>query len=239
MRTLVYPCFLTCAECTDDEYWKNVFEDLAFSITPHGVYISKDYIISHIKSKEFVYKINTDADPDTLFADIYGLFSEKLGIKSNQETEECRNTILEDTNELVFDSWNSIKRKSVRDSVILNYVAKKSTEYKLSIRKTRELLNAINLNILLKFVSNRQVQYENGDIVDIEGFTYDIGTFKFTPPPSTQQSVVSTLSDYCKGSVVSTLSPFEYNKTTVSMVDAWTKYMDSLSRLGSYCSTKC
>ena len=58
MRVLAYPCFLSCTEYTEDEYWKNIFEDLAFGITPQGAYISKNYIISNTKNKEFVYKIN-------------------------------------------------------------------------------------------------------------------------------------------------------------------------------------
>ena len=112
MRVLVYPCFLSCTEYTEDEYWKNIFEDLAFAITPQGAYISKHYIISNTKNKEFVYKINIDLDPETIFIDIYNLFSEKLGIKSVQEIEDYKNSI--DSSELVFNSWNSIKKKSIQ-----------------------------------------------------------------------------------------------------------------------------
>lgn len=210
MRVLVYPCFLSCTEYTEDEYWKNIFEDLAFGITPQGAYISKNYIISNTKNKEFVYKINIDLEPETIFIDIYNLFSEKLGIKSVQEIEDFKNSI--DSSELVFDSWNSIKKKSIRDSIILDYVTKKSNEFNLSRQKSRELLNTINLGILLKFISNKHIHYEDGEIVEIEGFEFEQGNFIFT---QTTEYTSNTL---------------EYNKYKLSMVDVWVKFIEMLAK---------
>lgn len=208
MRVLVYPCFLSCTEYTEDEYWKNIFEDLAFSITPQGAYISKNYIISNTKNKEFVYKINVNLDPETIFVDIYNLFSEKLGIKSVQEIEDYKNSI--DAGEMIFNSWNSIKKKSIRDSIILDYVTKKSNEYNLSRIKSRELLNTIHLGILLKFISNKHIHYEEGEIIKIEGFDFEDGLFTFTKTTEYTSNVL------------------EYNKHKISMVDVWVKFIEML-----------
>lgn len=210
MRVLVYPCFLSCTEYTEDEYWKNIFEDLAFAITPQGAYISKHYIISNTKNKEFVYKINIDLDPETIFIDIYNLFSEKLGIKSVQEIEDYKNSI--DSSELVFNSWNSIKKKSIRDSIILDYVTKKSDEYNLSRAKAKELLNTINLGILLKFISNKHIHYDDNEIKDIEGFEFKQDGFVFT---QTTEYSSNTL---------------EYNKYKISLVDVWIKFVEMLTK---------
>ena len=210
MRVLVYPCFLSCTEYTEDEYWKNIFEDLAFGITPQGAYISKHYIISNTKNKEFVYKINIDLDPETVFIDIYNLFSEKLGIKSVQEIEDYKNSI--DSSELVFNSWNSIKKKSIRDSIILDYVTKKSEEYTLSRSKAKELLNTINLGILLKFISNKHIHYDDNEIKEIEGFEFNQNTFIFT---KTTEYSSNTL---------------EYNKYKISLVDVWVKFVEMLTK---------
>lgn len=210
MRVLVYPCFLACTEYTEDEYWKNIFEDLAFGITPQGAYISKHYIISNTKNKEFVYKINNEADAETVFFDIYNLFSEKLGIKSVQEIEDYKNSI--DSSELVFDSWNSIKKKSIRDSIILNYVVRNSNEYELSRAKSKELLNTINLGILLKFISNKHIHYEDGEIKEIMGFEFDKGGFIFN---KTTEFTPNTL---------------EYNKYKISLTDVWVKFTDILTK---------
>lgn len=207
-RELIYPCFLSCTEFTDDEYWKNIFEDLSFGITPSGTYISKKYIISNVKNKEFVYKINIDIDSETMFWDIYNLFSDKLGLKSVQEIEEYKNTI--DSSEIIFNSWNSIKKKSIRDSIIINYVTDKSEKYKLSRIKTKELLNMINLGILLKFISNKNIIYENGIVYEIEGFEFVEGNFKFIKP-----------NEYVPNQI-------EYNKYNVTLSELWTKFLEIL-----------
>lgn len=237
MRVLSYPCFLSCSEWADDEYWKNVFEDLAFGITPSGVYISKDYIISHGKSREFVYKINPDTEPAILYTDIYGLFSEKLGLKSAQDTETYRASVIEDANEMVFDSWNSIKKKSVKDAVILNYVTRMSIEHGLSTRKTRELLNAVNLSILLKFITSKQIHYEHGEIVSIEGFTFcDDGTFTFGPATTTTggggdtDDAIPASSPTLESLVSDVDCIFECNKERICMADAWVKLIATLRR---------
>lgn len=209
-KELVYPCFLACTEYTEDDYWKNIFEDLAFGITPQGAYISKNYIISNTKNKEFVYKINTNVDSENIFLDIYNLFSEKLGIKSVQEIEEYKNSI--DSNELVFMSWNSIKKKSIRDSIILNYVIQKSNEYNLSRIKSKELLNTINLGILLKFISNKHIHYEDGIIIEIDGFEFEQEHFTFTQTTEHSSNVL------------------EYNKYKISLIDVWIKFIEMLAK---------
>ncbi len=77
-KELLYPCFLACTDYTDDNFWMNVFEELAFGVCPSSTYINKNYIISNTRGKEFVYKINPDLDPETLFWDVYNLLSEKV-----------------------------------------------------------------------------------------------------------------------------------------------------------------
>lgn len=207
-RELIYPCFLSCTEFTEDDYWKNIFEDLSFGITPSGTYISKKYIISNVKNKEFVYKINIEMDSETIFWDVYNLFSDKLGLKSVQEIEEYKNTI--DSSEIIFNSWNSIKKKSIRDSIIINYVTEQSAKYNLSRIKTRELLNMINLGILLKFISNKNILYEDGVIHDIEGFEFSDGDFNF----------IKT-NEY-------TSNQIEYNKYNITLSELWVKFIEIL-----------
>ena len=56
-REIVYPIFLECCQFTDDKFWENVFEDLAYGKTPYGTYISKDFLCCSYKKKEFSYKI--------------------------------------------------------------------------------------------------------------------------------------------------------------------------------------
>lgn len=209
-KELLYPCFLTCVEYTDDEYWRNIFEDLAFGITPQGTYISKNYLISNMKNKEFVYKINRDIDSETIFFDVYTLLSEKFGLKSLAEIEEYKNSI---ESEMTFSSWNSIKKKSIRDSIIMNYVNAKSEEYSFSTQTSKKLLNTINLGLMLKFITIKNIDYENGVITHIKGFKFATNSFNF------DKSIEQTTSNI-----------IEYNKSKISLIDIWFKLVDFLCK---------
>lgn len=205
-RELVYPCFLTCLEYTEDDYWKNIFEDLSFGITPQGTYITKNYLISNVKTREFVYKINPENDSELLFWDIYTLFSEKLGLKSLNEVEEFKNSI--DSSEMIFNSWNSIKKKSIRDSIIMNYVNTKAEQYNFTNKKTREFLNTINLGLMLKLINTKNIHYDNGVIYDIHGISFSENNF-----------ILNRTNDY-------TANTIEYFKTKITLVDIWIKMIE-------------
>lgn len=209
-KELLYPCFLTCLEYVEDDYWKNIFEDLSFGITPQGTYISKNYLISNIKTKEFVYKINQELDTETIFLDVYNLLSEKLGLKSLNEIEEYKNNLdLETT----YNSWNSIKKKSIKDSIIMNYVNMKSEEYNFTTQTSKRLLNTINLGIMLKFITTKNISYENGYIINIDGFNFSEDEFQFDK---------NLESNSFNSNVI------EYNKFKISLVDIWFKMIDIL-----------
>ncbi len=208
-KELIYPCFLTCLEYIEDDYWKNIFEDLSFGITPQGTYISKNYLISNIKTKEFVYKINVDLDAETLFMDVYTLLSDKLGLKSLNEIEEYKNNIELET---TYNSWNSIKKKSIKDSIIMNYVNTKSEQFNFTTQTSKRLLNTINLGIMLKFINTKHITYENGMINEIEGFVYRENEFNFN------KNLETTTSS----------NVIEYNKIKISLVDIWFKMIDML-----------
>lgn len=205
-RELMYPCFLTCLEYTEDDYWKNIFEDLSFGIAPQGTYITKNYLISNVKTKEFVYKINTENDGETLFWDIYTALSDKMGLKSLNEIEDFKNSI--DASEIIFNSWNSIKKKSIRDSIIMNYVSGKAVEYDLSPSTAKKLLNTINLGLMLKLINTKNIHYDNGVIHEIHGFDFCTGDFVF-----------NKTNDY-------TVNVIECIKIKLTLVDIWARMID-------------
>ena len=56
-REIIYPIFLNCCQFTNDPFWQNIFEELAYGKTSYGIYISKNFICCNQKRKEFSYKI--------------------------------------------------------------------------------------------------------------------------------------------------------------------------------------
>ena len=83
-REIVYPIFLKTIQYTEDIFWKDTFENLSYSICPSGSYISKGFLCSSVKGKEFVYKF-IDKEPSRIYEDIYKLLKEKLNIMIKNE----------------------------------------------------------------------------------------------------------------------------------------------------------
>ncbi len=209
-KELLYSCFLACTDYTDDNFWKNIFEELAFGVCPSSTYINKNYIISNSRGKEFVYKINPDLEPETLFWDVYNLLSEKVGIKSTREIEEYKQNI--DNSETIYVTWSNIKKKTIRDAIILQYVLEQTDLYELSRSKSRELFNLINLGILLKFIVSKHIILNNGRIESIYGFLYSKNDFIYT------KNV-----DYASNTI-------EYNKFKIPMNELWIRFVEILGK---------
>ena len=82
-REIIYSIFLECSDFCTDNYWKNIFEDLAYGQAPYGTYISKGFFCCNYKNKEFSYKIEKK-DARKLFDDICGL-CKKIGLLSHDD----------------------------------------------------------------------------------------------------------------------------------------------------------
>ena len=75
-KEILYPVFLECLQFTNDFFWENIFEDLAYGKTPYGTYINKDFLCCNYKDKEFSYKIEKK-EPELLYNDILFLLGKK------------------------------------------------------------------------------------------------------------------------------------------------------------------
>ena len=76
-KDIVYPIFIECLQFTEDIFWENIFEDLAYGKTPYGTYISKDFLCCKYKKKDFSYKIERK-DPKILYEEVYNLLANKF-----------------------------------------------------------------------------------------------------------------------------------------------------------------
>lgn len=174
MSQLLYPIFLDCINLTKDEYWKNIFENLAFGIPPYNTFFRKDNLICNVKGKEFNYKIETEIEPSLLFDKIYNYLHNILGLLSDNQIKN---------EELNFDNQN--KNKKIIPSVIDEYCNRMKNDHKLTIDKVKRLQRYINLNILLKTELIDYIEYDDdGTIKEILGIVYkdgNIETKKYLP----------------------------------------------------------
>ena len=179
-RDIIYPIFLKTIQYTEDNFWKDTFENLSYAICPSGSYISKGFLCSSLKGKEFVYKF-IDKEPERIYNDIYSLLKLKLNIMSKNE----RSILLKEFEEVEENirkiktcTWNEIKKKGTKDILLQNFLIEMKRKYELRIGQIKKLYNLINLCMILKSISTCDIDYTDGEIKSINGITFTKGKYK-------------------------------------------------------------
>jgi len=172
-KDIIYPYFLECCQYCEDSFWESIFEDLSYGITPYGTYISKNFLCCSYKNREFSYKLERK-DPKVLYNDIYNLLSEKVGILSQKEKQKQKLQFqeVEKTIRNSRQKWSDIKKKNIKDLLIERYVLEKKSEYNLNIKQTKFLLAIISFALVFKIIINKDIQYEDDKITNIEGVEF-------------------------------------------------------------------
>jgi len=162
MKTIVYPIFLECCQYTNDIFWENIFENLAYGKPPCGSYFSKNFLCCSYEQKEFNYKIEKK-DSETVYEEVFSLLTNRLGIFSHQEKVKKINDI---------KNWNDIKKKNLKKLLIELYVSRMRTKYSLSIKQARYLLSTILIAMVFKVITVNDIDYSNGRINKIDGINF-------------------------------------------------------------------
>lgn len=215
-KEILYPIFLECLQYCTDNFWENVFEDLAYGKSPYGTYINKGFLCCNYKNKEFSYKIEKK-DPEILYQDVYNLLVKKLGLLSVRDKLNKKidfNNIEEDL-KLTRKSWTSIRKKNIKDLLIENFAIKMKKEYNLTLKQTQKLVSYIFIAMIFKVITMKDINYDNGEIISIDGIEFENNNFYFT------QDIYNIDNEYRKCILV--------DKTLMS--DNWEKYLISMQKL--------
>jgi hypothetical protein len=181
MKTrITYPYLLECCNYTNDAYWKSIFTNLSCGIPPHGVYIHKDFLVCNYKDKAFSYKL-LQKNPEEIFSDVYKLFKTKLQMFSRDDILQKQDEIDGLTKKIVYSGWGDIKRKNIKDTLIENFVLDQKNKYALTYSQTRDLLNIINIGLIFKYITYKDIIIVDGKITEISCIVFgDDCIFKYT-----------------------------------------------------------
>lgn len=173
-KEILYPVFLECLQFTNDFFWENIFEDLAYGKTPYGTYINKDFLCCNYKDKEFSYKIEKK-EPELLYNDILFLLGKKLGILSLKDKNNKQIDFKNIENELkeCRKNWSNIRKKNIKDLLIERYVLNMKDKYLLTFKQAQELLSHIFIGLVFKVISVKDIKYNDGVITSIDGITFE------------------------------------------------------------------
>lgn len=170
-KELLYPQFLEILKFEEDPFWKSIFEEMAYGICPYGSYLNKGFLCCNFKGKEFNYKIENSND-EKLYQDVKNLLFKKVGIQSSldriKNIEDFKKS-QEELSDILQNKWSSIKKKSLKDHFIENYVIDCKKTYNLTDIEVKKLLFLIHFGILFKKIQNKDIKYENGKILSIDG----------------------------------------------------------------------
>ena len=172
-KDIIYPIFLECCKYTNDTYWENIFEDLAYGKSPYGTYISKDFLCCGYKKKDFSYKIEKK-NTETLHNEVYNLLSNRLGLLSYKDKQKNRQ-IFTDIEDSINDSrknWNDIKKKNIKELLIELYVTNMKNKHNLTIKQSKYLLSMIFIGLVFKIITSKDIEYKDGKIKNIEGIIF-------------------------------------------------------------------
>ena len=175
-KEIIFPVFLNCIQYITDSFWVNIFEDLAYGITPYGSYISKSFLCCNYKDKEFNYKIDK-TDPNKLYQDVYSLLKNKLGVLSISDKIKKKNDFL-NIQQYLKESrqqWSQIRKKNVKDMLIEKYVLKMGNLHQLSLKQSKNLNYIIFIAMIFKIITIKDIIYENGEIMDINYIKFKHG----------------------------------------------------------------
>ena len=162
---LVYPIFLECCKYTKDNFWKYIFEDLAYKKTPYGIYIYCDYLCCNYKGKEFNYKIDNIKNSKELFDDIYRLFTKRFQLLSEQDQLNRRSLFEETENKVIY-------LKKHKYNTIFQYIIDMKKKWNLNLLQAQALLSYILLAFLLKFLKSSDMIFKDNKIISINGINF-------------------------------------------------------------------
>lgn len=172
-NNIIYPIFYECIKFTDDDFWKNIFEELSYGKCPKSIYISGNNIYSTNKRKNFSYVIdNNNKNPEDVFNDIRDLLMNNTSICSTKDISKKKEQIKENAVVDNYSSWSEIKKKNIREIYIIKFVIRMKRKYDISWPAARQLYSIIQIAFLYKTQCSKDVIFTNGRIESINGIEY-------------------------------------------------------------------
>jgi hypothetical protein len=219
-KEVVYPIFLECCQYATNNFWENIFEDLAYGKPPYGTFISKNFLCCNYKKQEFSYKIEKKK-AETLYNEVYNLLRVKLGLLSKEEKLK-RSKDFDMMEKGLKDSrcknWTEIRRKNIKDLIIELFVARMKVEHSLTIKQSRYLLSLIYISLIFKVLLAKDINYSDGRIENINGITFSKNTI----------NVIKNIYNFETGCNTEILE----DKKTLS--ESWLRYVNDLNKMKNF-----
>ncbi len=189
---ILYYNILHCQKYTSDNYWKEIIHSCACNKFPRGIkydhakntlYVR--YEFSGKPQNEIIILPSCSTNKENAVSEIVGkkiykilmhIFKDLLNLRSDNDIKINKN-IIEDMrkqNEVDMDcSWKKLKPRSVKNYILMNYAITQVELFNLDPGKAKILYRLIQLGFQFKQLSSDDVNYEKGQIIEIQGIEFD------------------------------------------------------------------
>lgn len=155
-NSIYYPAFILMASYVDDKFWKSIFNDMAYNVFPRGSYFDKNSLHGGTKGDHFSFPLTDNIEYNV--HNITQLLRKKMNIMSSIETLSKKEN-LEGELKKNYSTWKDIKKKSVKDILIENYVIHTIRTHNLSIKDGQKLLKYLYMQIYFKYIDSNDIVY--------------------------------------------------------------------------------
>jgi len=154
---LVYPIFIEISKHATIEFWKYIFENMAYNILPRCIYVkstennSEISVIFRHKVNGFTYYIS-DQPAKQLYSELYSLLIKNAKLYGLLDYIEQNQPNLDFTNKKIF----------IKNRLITNYVLEK---FKSSgVNEMQKIIKKINIEIAFKNINLKHIVMNNNKI---------------------------------------------------------------------------
>lgn len=216
MTVAVYPIFLEFIRYVSDDFWKLLYENMAFNKFPSGVYIIKDHFCCLHKGKEFSVKLDNTHKIFVLFTHVHALLKNKMGIQSEKEKLQLKEDLMY-SHSMKDDN---IKRL-IKDLTLTSFVIRMGEEYNIPDTIIVKIFSLLIIGFMFKTILIKDVVfYENHDIQSINGFYFEEKRVRLNRN-------ILTIKQHQVSVPVETSQP-----ESTKMSSYWTKYLNQLVQSG-------
>jgi len=218
MTEVVYPIFLEIAcQVEDDEYWRLLYEDMAFGRFPSGVYIQKKYFCCIYKEREL--SIPLEGDPFVLFTQIHSMLKNNVGILSEKDRKSHASMVM--ANQKLKD-----EKRVIKDSILISFVARQGDKYLLPDYIIRRIYSLLIIGFMFKTILLRSVRFQDADIEHVRGFRFDTKCVRVSK--NVFQLKRSHVADVLNVNIKK-----NSRDTIPSISSSWSKYMNHITSISN------
>lgn len=222
---LLHPVFLNCCRFAVDIFWKTLFEDLAYGITPYGTYIANDAIHCKAPNGSTVSTFIDHNDAEKTYNDFYTILFEVMKIASPEQRIQAQNMfkMFEETSLSSRTRWVDIRKKNIKDVLIDIFVSKMKQEHELSLRSSVKLKTVIVSGLAFNTLDSSSIHMEDGYIESIDGIEFE-----------KNKVINNTIDDNDDvedvGEVMDSINKNDSSTKTKSLSDLWKRYLEYISK---------